>query len=978
MTPLIASATNLEFPKPAELAALRTRESFDSGWTFSRYGLQADGSRKAEPGGSNFAVTVLASSEEGEKGNPAVNAFDGNPETRWCASGPAPAQWLQLEFAKPTAFSDIKVTWEKEGAYVAVLETSEDGKAWTEVKPTRESPSAARRFLRVRTTSLPTGQWASIREIELLDDKGQPVKQEKLQDGSPAPSDPKFNDSAWRKLDLPHDWGIEGPFRQDLPGGTGKLPWKAIGWYRKMFTLPAADKGKSVFLDFDGAMAYAQVFVNGKELPARPYGYSAFRVDLREALNFGGENTIAVRLNTENWDSRWYPGAGIYRHTWLVKSQPVHVAHYGTTVTTPEVTPDSTTVKVVARLEGMPTSVDAAQKVEVQVALHELGANDSVGAVVAKGNGEIGSAMSSGGDGNLPAAGVTLKVSKPKLWDTASPNRYLARVTVTVGGKAVDCYDTPFGIRTLDFSREGFKLNGKRVEVRGVCNHHDLGALGAALNDRALERQLEILKSFGCNAIRTSHNPPAPELLDLADKMGFLVQVEAFDCWAHGKVAKDYNRLWKDWHEKDLRDMVRQNRNHPSVFMWSIGNEVVEQDQPAFPKELVGIVHSEDTTRPVSVGCHNPEKAASSGFISEVDAMGVNYHLSFYEPFLKNPRYADKPVYGSETSSCVSSRGEYFFPVKRGRDSQVNFQVSSYDVDAPGWAYEPDAQFRALQKHPEFFGEFVWTGFDYIGEPTPYDGDAANLLNFSGDPAKRAALEKELKELGKLKVPSRSSYFGIVDLAGFPKDRFYLYQGQWRKDLPMAHILPHWNWPERVGQVTPIHVYTSGDEAEVFLNGKSLGKKSMAPGECRLRWDDVVYEPGEVRVVAYKDGKEWAKDVVKTTGEAAKLGLSADRATIKDDGKDLSFLTLRIEDKDGLTVPRSQNAVRFSVQGPGEIVATDNGDATSFESFQSPDRKAYNGLALVIVRAKPGQAGTIRVKAESEGLKATEVAVEAK
>ncbi|MEI7909263.1 MAG: beta-galactosidase GalB [Verrucomicrobiota bacterium] len=956
-TSMTAHSSNLNFPPPAGLDNLRTRELFDSGWSFKRYGLQADGTRLAEPGAPSWEIAVTASSEEAEKGNPAVNAFDGDPATRWCANGPGVNQWLQLDLSHIDGVSDVQVTWEKSGGYVALLEGSNDGKSWIKVAPTAAAPVKAR-YLRIRTSSLPKDQWASIREVILTDGKGHPVKPRQIPTAGAPPQALAHND--WRKLDLPHDWGIEGPFRQELGGNTAKLPWKGIGWYQKSFTLPAQDKGKQVYLDFDGAMAYAKVWINGTELPARPYGYSAFRVDLTPHLKFGGDNLISVRLDTESWDSRWYPGAGIYRHTWLVKTQPVHIAQYGCTVTTPEITADSATVKVVTRIDN----TTAGQKVSVKVDIHELAADDSVAAQVA---------------GATGGASLEIKVPKPKLWDLSSPNRYLARTVVSIDGKPVDVFDTPFGIRSLEFTpRDGFKLNGKRVQIHGVCEHHDFGALGSALNNRALERKLQILQQVGVNALRTTHNPPPPEILDLADKMGLLVQVEAFDCWKAGKVAKDYNRLWDQWHDADLRDMVRQNRNHPSVFMWSIGNEIVEQDKAQFPHELVAIVKSEDSTRPVTAGCHNPEKAASHNFIQELDVMGVNYHLNFYAPFLKDPRFARIPVFGSETSSCVSSRGEYFFPVKRGRDSQVNFQVSSYDVDAPGWAYDPDTQFRALHAHPEVFGEFIWTGFDYLGEPTPYDGDASNLLNFTGDPVKRAALEKQLKELGTLKVPSRSSYFGVVDLAGFPKDRYYLYQGQWRQDLPMAHILPHWNWPERTGQVTPVHVYTSGDEAELFVNGTSQGRKQLAPGECRLRWDDVIYQPGEVRVVAYKQGKPWAQDSVKTTGAATQLDLTADRKVISNDGKDLAFITTRVTDKHGSTVPRAAQPIHFSVEGPGEIVATDNGDATSFESFQSPERRAFNGMALVIVRAKPHQSGEIKLTASADGLRVTTISLSAK
>lgn len=801
-------------------------------------------------------------------------------------------------------------------------------------------------------------------------EKGAPAKAEPAGMETPA-----FADGSWRKLDLPHDWGVEGPFRQELEGNTGKLPWKGIGWYRKTFTVPATDKDRRVFIDIDGAMAHAQVWINGKPLPAHPYGYTSFRLDLTPHLNFGGDNTIAVRLDTQKWDSRWYPGAGIYRHVWLVKTSQVHVANEGVTVTTPEISAEKATVKVATRLDFDDRSHP--KQVSVVSSVFELNADNSVGREVV-GDGEpvaldVAAVKTSGGTEE------TLTLRSPKLWSPDSPQRYLLRTRVSVDGVLADTYDTPFGVRTLKFTaRDGFFLNGKRTEIKGVCQHHDLGALGAALNDRATERQFEMLKAMGCNAIRTSHNPPPTEWLDLADRMGFLVQVEAFDCWEHGKKASDYNKLYKEWHETDLRDMVKRARNHPSVFMWSIGNEIMEQTKPAYPKHLTAIVKSEDTTRPVTAGCNNPRGAIDSGFGLEIDVMGINYSLGIYDYIEKKKGYENRMYMGTETASVVSSRGEYFFPVKRGKESEQNFQVSSFDITAPGWAYPQDTQFAVNEKHPASFGEFVWTGWDYLGEPTPYNNDTTNLLNFRNDPKKLAELEKQLKELGKIPVPSRSSYFGIIDLAGFPKDRFYAYKSHWLPDVPTAHILPHWNWPERVGQVTPVHLYTSGDEAELFLNGQSLGRKKKGQYEYRLKWEDVKYAPGELKAVVYKNGKEWAVDVVKTTGDAAKLSAVADRSAIKADGLDLAFITVRIEDKAGLTVPRSHNLVKFSVSGPGEIVATDNGDATSFESFQLPRHKAFNGLALVIVKLKPGATGPVTVKAESEGLVAAQTVITAK
>jgi beta-galactosidase len=569
------------------------------------------------------------------------------------------------------------------------------------------------------------------------------------------------------------------------------------------------------------------------------------------------------------------------------------------------------------------------------------------------------------------SAELAVSVAKPKLWDLASPVRYLARATVIVDGKTVDVYDQPFGFRTIEFTaRKGFKLNGKCVELKGTCNHHDLGPLGAAFNTRAMERQLEILKEMGDNALRTSHNPPSPEFLDLADKMGFVVMVEAFDCWKAGKTRNDYSKLFDKWHAKDLQAMVRRDRNHPSVIMWSIGNEISEQNGPDMAKMLRDIVNAEDPARPVIAGCNN-SNAGFNGFQKAVDVFGLNYHTDSYSKFLSHPGNEKKPILSSESSSCISSRGEYFFEgVKR-----ADFQVSSYDTDKPGWGCLPDVEFAALENNPAVMGEFVWTGFDYIGEPTPYNKDETNLLNFS-DPAKKAAMQKELESLGKMKVPSASSYFGIIDLCGFKKDRFYNYQAQWRPELPMAHIFPHWNWPERVGKVTPVHVYTSGDEAELFLNGKSLGKKMKDKGKYRLQWDDVVYTPGELKIVSYKGGKPWATDVVKTTGPASKLLVSADRFRIAADGRDLSYVTVTVADKDGLMVPRSHNLVKFSISGPGDVVGVGNGDAASHEPYQAMQRKAFNGLCLAIIRSKTGESGKITLKAESEGLAGAEIVVE--
>lgn len=557
----------------------------------------------------------------------------------------------------------------------------------------------------------------------------------------------------------------------------------------------------------------------------------------------------------------------------------------------------------------------------------------------------------------------------PKLWNLENPQRYVVVTSILQDGKAVDACETPFGIRTIEFTADnGFRLNGKRVPINGVCDHSDLVPLGTVVNTRALERQIEILKEFGCNAIRTSHNASAPELLELCDKMGMLVMDESFDCWQGRKRRNDYSLLFNDWHERDWRAELRRDRNHPSIILWSIGNELKELRSPEkfwIPAELTRIAHEEDPTRPTTAAC-NKVQAGYNGFQNNVDVFGYNYKpLEYGKLHATHPQLA---LFGSETASCISSRGEYFFPVSTNQaDGLDNFQVSSYDLSAPGWATTPDVEFKGQEQNPFVAGEFVWTGFDYLGEPTPYNSDMSNLLNFS-EPAEKAAMQKQMDALGKINVPSRSSYFGIVDLDGFKKDRFYLYQAHWRPDFPMAHILPHWNWPERVGQVTPVHVYTSGDEAELFLNGQSLGRKKKGQFEYRLRWDDVVYLPGTLKVVAYKNGKMWATDEVKTTGPAAELTLQPDREKIAADGKDLSFVTVTVADAQGRLVPRSKNHLKFEIEGPGEIVAVDDGDAASLEPFQAKEHNAFNGLALVIVRAT--QPGTITLSANADGLKA--------
>jgi beta-galactosidase len=786
-----------------------------------------------------------------------------------------------------------------------------------------------------------------------------------------------FDDGNWRNLDLPHDWGIEGPFDQNEPGETAKLPYAGVGWYRKHFTLPTSDEGRRIYLEVDGAMSYANVWINDHHVGGWPYGYTSWRVDLTPYLHFGGEeNVIAIRLDNPPKSSRWYPGGGIYRNVWLTKVDPIHIAHWGARITTPNVTADAAEVDVAVQIDN--TSEQPAD-VEATVAIYPIEfngqhADEPVAEATAT---TLSIAAGATGEAKLAAT-----VSKPNLWSPDTPHMYVAIVTLRANGKTVDHVSTNFGIRTIKFTPdEGFILNGESTEIRGVCLHHDLGALGAAFNLRARERQLELLKTMGCNAIRASHNPLEPEFYDLCDRLGFLVMDEAFDAWQMTKRDNDYHQLFDDWVERDLRAMIRRDANHPSVILWSLGNEIYEQREgknAPLAKRLADIAHDEDPTRPVNMALHVVD-ASTNGFQNAVDVFGYNYTPFGYADFRQNnPKI---PLIGSETSSCTSTRGEYFFPVDEAdkRSGRFNFQVTSYDYSAPKWAMAPDIEFRGQDENPFVAGEFVWTGFDYLGEPTPYDrdftaSDATEMLKFT-TPALEQLAAKELADDKKIHVPSRSSYFGIFDLCGFPKDRFYIYQARWRPDFRMAHILPHWNWPERVGQITPVHVYTSGDEAELFLNDRSLGRKQRGKFDYRLRWNDVKYEPGELKVVAYRDGEPWADDTVRTTGEPTSVSLSFDRASIRNDGRDLAFLTASIVDEGGEVVPRTNVPIEFEIDGPGEIVATDNGDATSHEPFQQSHRDSFNGLALAIVRAKKGERGQITVRAKSDGLESSSVTI---
>lgn len=771
-------------------------------------------------------------------------------------------------------------------------------------------------------------------------------------------------DSTWKQLDLPHDFAIYGPFRADLAGETGKLPYQGIGWYKKQFFVNKDDQTKNIYIDFDGAMAYAEVWLNGEYVGTHPYGYSSFRLDLTPYLKYNENNWIVVRLNTEKWESRWYSGAGIYRNVWLVKTEKIHISHWGTFITTPEVDAQEALIDLKIEIEN---NTQKQEKILVKSNIYEY-KNRSLSVYV----------------GSFQDYSITLhadsvhklkmqtQLKNPKLWDITSPNQYIVETIIYKKNTPLDTFYTSFGIRSLDFSvQNGFLLNGKHVKIQGVCNHHDLGALGAIVNRSGIKRQLLLLKEMGCNAIRTSHNPPAPELLELADELGFLVMDEAFDCWQKGKREWDYNKLFKEWYQKDLSAMILRDRNHPSVFVWSIGNEVMDQRDIALTKEIADYARSLDTTRPITNGYNDPDASREIGSVISLDIMGVNYFFNQQPKWDADPRYKQMPTIGTETSSCVSTRGAYFFDT-----FYKNWQIASYDGAYPDWGCSPDEQFRILKKLPQLLGEFVWTGFDYLGEPTPYNSSATNLLNFRNDSTKRIELEKKLDEIKKNNPPSRSSYFGIIDLAGFPKDRFYLYQSQWKNDFPMAHILPHWNWPDRIDSIVPVHVYSSGDEAELFLNGVTQGRIKLRNNvDFRFVWDSVRYQPGHLEVITYKNGKLWASSIIKTTQKPNELHLSSDQKTLYSDPENLIFVTVKTTDINGLVVPDCNDEILFEIEGPGELIATDNGDPTSWESFQSNKKALFNGLALVIIKPLKDKEGVIILKASSKSLKSAQIEI---
>mgnify|MGYP003587159527 CR=1 FL=1 len=779
-----------------------------------------------------------------------------------------------------------------------------------------------------------------------------------------------YDDTKWENITIPHDWAIKKNFYVGDPaevgGGMGRLPIHGVAWYRNKLQIPKSDQGKKIYLEIDGAMSYAIIWLNGKLVGGWPYGYNSFRLDLTPFVNYGKENQLSIRIDNPNYSSRWYTGGGIYRNVWLVKTNSINIDQYGTFIKSSNVTKKSANIDVEIKLRN---HSNKDQKISVETSIYLFNKKLSKIAqmpsslAIIKANGQL-------------KINNSISVKNPKLWGvppTQEPNLYKAITKVFQNKKEIDSYETIFGIRDVKFDpSNGIILNGEPIRIKGVNQHHDLGALGAAFNIRAAERQLEILKEMGVNAIRMAHNPPAPELLDLTDKMGFMIINEIFDSWKKGKTPNDYHLIFSDWYEADTRAFVRRDKNHPSVIAWSFGNEVGEQytdkEGAAIAKNLNDIVKEEDSTRPTTASMNYAKP--DMPFPATMDFISLNYQgegirnapaYSHLKGIRTKPLYPDfkekfpnKLIVSSETASTLSTRGSYCFPVTKEYSAPVSnavgyddttLEVSDYGLYTAQFGASPDKVFDTQDHHPYVAGEFVWSGFDYLGEPTPY-------------------------------YSARSSYSGIIDLAGFKKDRFYQYQARWRPDFPMVHILPHWNWPDRIGKITPIHIFTSGDEVELFVNGKSYGKKKKDKYEYRLRWDDIIYQSGEVTAVAYKNGKKWAEETVKTTGEGFGIKLIADRTKINADGDDLAFITVKIVDKNGCVIPNANNKISFSIDGNAEIVATDNGNPADLISFASHTRNAFSGLALVIIKSKKNQKGSIKLTAKSDGLETSTLTIE--
>ncbi len=756
---------------------------------------------------------------------------------------------------------------------------------------------------------------------------------------------PDFNDLSWQSVNVPHDWAIYGPFDKNIDmqvvrieqnnekkatektGRTGALPYTGVGWYRTKFNVPDYTQGKKVLLLFDGAMSRANVFVNGYKVGEWGYGYNSFYFDITPFIKEDELINLAVRLENLEESSRWYPGAGLYRDVHVIITEQTSIDQWGTFVTTPQVNKDQAKVSL-----------------KTEIAIPHTGLKLKT-EIVDRNNKIVASGTTSTLFGECFEQSFLLE--SPELWSPETPSLYTAESKLYDGDKLIDTYSTKFGVRTISFTPlNGFQLNGVTRKFKGVCLHHDQGPIGTAINKSALRHQLTILKDMGCDAIRTSHNMPAHELLDLCDEMGFMVMDEAFDEWRKPKCKNGYNLFFDEWAEKDMVNFIRRDRNHPSIVMWSIGNEVPEQsykDGSRVAYFLREIVHREDPTRPVTAGLDRVDHAIQYQFAATLDVPGLNYRLPRYQT-----AYDLLPqgfILGSETASTISSRGVYKFPAQKGKDVRYpDHQCTSYDLESCNWSNLPDEDWMWQDDKKWVIGEFVWTGFDYLGEPTPYDD----------------------------MWPSRSSYFGIIDLAGIPKDRYYLYRSRWNNKTSTLHILPHWNWKGREGQVTPVFVYTSYPEAELFLNGRSQGKIRKGTADLeryRLMWNNVKYEPGTLKVVAYDEKGAVAEEKeIKTSDKPAKIVLNTDRTVLTADGKDIAFVTVSVTDKNGIEVPDATNQLNFKVKGAGKYRAACNGDATSLEQFHMPTMKLFSGKLVILVQSSDKE-GDITLEVSGKELK---------
>lgn len=762
---------------------------------------------------------------------------------------------------------------------------------------------------------------------------------------------PDFNDADWEPVSVPHDWAIKGPFDENVDkqvvaifqnsekeptiktGRTGALPHIGEGWYRTEFELPRYKEGDQVLIQFEGAMSEPTVYINGEQVGQWNYGYSYFYFDITDQIKAGKPNSLAVHLHNREKSSRWYPGAGLFRKVQLIVKGSQRIDQWGVTITTPEITAEKAIIHLKTNVTG--------KNMQLVTTIQDQLGNTRASRIVTKPSGNV--------------IEQDIPISYPKLWSPESPTLYTAISQIYTDDGLVDEVRTPFGIRTVTYDAEtGFSLNGKTRKFKGVCLHHDLGPLGAAVNTAALRRQLRILKDLGCDAIRSAHNMPSIEQLNLCDEMGFMFLAESFDEWETAKVDNGYHRFFKEDAEKDIVNLVRATRNHPCIVMWSSGNEVPDQRKDsgaALAKQLQDIFHREDPTRPVTVGMDQVESVMANGFGAVTDVPGLNYRVHLYEE--AHQRFPQGMLLGSETASTVSSRGIYKFPVIKAKQKMYDdAQCSSYDLEYCNWSNVPDDDFVMQDDKPWVIGEFVWTGFDYLGEPTPYD-----------------------------KVwPARSSYFGICDLAGIPKDRYYLYRSRWNTADETLHILPHWNWDGREGKTTPVFVYTSYDSAELFVNGQSMGiqkKNDSSPqNRYRLMWMNVKYQPGSLKVVAFDpDGKPVAEKEIKTAGAPHQIVVEADRHHLFPNGEDLAFVTVSVVDKNGIPCPTATNQLEFKVRGNGTYRAACNGDATSLEPFHEPTMKLFSGKLVVLVQSTQ-QDGKIKLTVKSDGLKSAKTVLQ--